>query len=378
LKTCKRCILNDEIPTVTLDRNGVCNYCKLHHEWETTYVADGLSRYKTDGLTRLIKQIQRERKKNSRYDCIVGISGGCDSSYLLMLVKDHGLNPLAVHWNNGWNTEIAENNVIKVVKRLGVDLCIVGMNQIEYDDICHSFLLASVPDADIPNDIALTTVLYMAAEAFNVTNILDGHSYRTEGTCPIGWSYMDARYIQSVQEKYGSIPLETFPNLWLPKWVRWLNMGIKRPRLLWYLNYDKKEAQRVLRQRFKWQWYGGHHCENKYSMFVGNYLQPQKFGIDLRYIEYSALIRSGQMSQRTALDIITDPPEIDEWVIEEVKERLRLGIGDLETIMAMPIKTHLDYDTYRAEFKRLEPLFSKLVRDKAIPNTFYQKYVLSS
>lgn len=362
--SCSRCILDSHIPNISFDNMGVCNYCKIHEKWEKEYLPQNYNN--------IIKQIMRDGK-HKKYDCVVGVSGGCDSSFLLCLLKDAGLRPLAVHWNNGWNTEIAERNIQRIVKTLNVDYIEIGMDKREYDDICRSFLLASVPDADIPNDIALTTVLYYVAERFGTKYLMNAHSFRTEGTTPLGWSYMDGKYIDSVQRKFGSVSLQTFPNLWLRQWFKWMLLHrIKRIRLLWYANYNKEKVKKDLEERFGWQWYGGHHMENKYTIFVGNYLQPKKFGIDLRWIEYSALIRSGQMSREEAIERIKTPLTIDPAILEEVKTRL--NIKSFEEILNTPKKTHDDYETCHQTFRRLRPFFWLMNKFRLVPATFYVKY----
>lgn len=362
---CTRCILDDHIPNITFDADGACNYCKLHDLWERTHLeAD---------LERLLDKVKQERK--GKYDCVVGVSGGCDSSYLLYLAKEWALEPLAVHWNNGWNTDTAAKNIETMTRKLNVDLYEVGMEQSEYDDVCRSFLFASVPDADIPNDIALTTVLYQAAERFGIKYILNAHSFKTEGTTPLGWSYMDGKYVESVQKQFGRQPLKTFPNLWFADWLNWMLLGqIKRIRPLWHVAYNKEQVKKMLSRKFSWKWYGGHHLENRYTIFVSNFLQPRKFGIDLRWVEYSALIRSSQMTRDEALSKIEKQPEIDYAIIDEVKQRLGLSETEFNKILSAPKKTFHDYETYISLFRKHSLFFSLLADMNLVPKTFYEKY----
>ena len=192
LRTCSRCLLDSSIPGITFDSKGECNYCEIHDWLEKEHSP-------TQGKTKLDKIINKMKAgKRERYDCVVGVSGGCDSSYLLHKVVEWGLRPLAVHFDNNWNTDTAKNNMDKMINVLNIDFLKVGVDKAEYDDICRSFLLASTPDVDIPNDIALATVAYMAADKMGVPWIINGHSFRTEGTSPLGWSYMDGRYIESI------------------------------------------------------------------------------------------------------------------------------------------------------------------------------------
>src|SRR5262249_3256383 len=148
----------------------------------------------------------------------------------------------------------------------------------EYADIYRAFLAAGVQDADAPTDIALTTTLYMAAEKFDVRYILEGHSFRTEGISPLGWLYMDGKYIESVHRRHGRLPMRTYPNLTLMRFLKWTTFSnVKRIRPLWYLPYNKDEARKLLSERYGWQWYGGHHLENRFTAFYHAFLMPRRF-----------------------------------------------------------------------------------------------------
>lgn len=370
MNICSRCILDSHIPKISFNANGECSYCQLHDKWDREYPIQS-------GVRKMISKVKR-MGKNQEYDCVVGVSGGRDSSYLLHLTKEWGLHPLAVHWDNGWNTTIAEANMQKLVKALNVDFYRAGVDKQEYDDICKSFLLASVPDADIPNDIALATTLYYAAETFGTKIIFIGHSFRTEGTTPLGWSYMDGRYVESVHKKFGNVEMKTFPNLWLRHWLHWIiDKRIRMLRPLWHVNYQEEETRNFLQGRFGWKWYGGKHCENKYTKFVSNYLQPRKFGIDLRYIRSSALVRSGQLTREEALEKVEKPPEIEPAILKEVKQRLGFTSEEFERMMQAPKKTHNDYPTYHSTFRRWRLLFWMLCKANLVPKTFYEKYMRS-
>lgn len=367
---CKRCIMHDGIPGVRIEPDGTCNYCSLHDEWE----------FNNDpvhgrGWVNSVYQEMRS-KRTGEYDCIVGISGGADSSWVLKDVVDYGLNPLAVHWNNNWNTKTADENMRKLVRGLGVDLYQVGITTHEYNDLCRAFLLASTPDADIPNDIALTTVLYQACEMFDCRYLLNAHSFRTEGTTPLGWTYMDGGYIQDVHNRFGRWDLKKYPNLDYDLFKKYIELGIERIRPLWSLDYDKKRAILELEERFGWRWYGFHHGENEYSIFVGNYLWPKKFGMDLRYIEYSALIRSGFMTRENARADVSRPPQYPPKLPAKIRTRLNMSKDQFEQMMNSPVKSYKDYETYQDRFKEDREFFEAAILKGLIPQTFYQKYVL--
>jgi len=369
MTVCTRCLLDSSIPGIEFDSNGECTYCKIHDQLEREYPLE-LAGPRLDELIEKIK----DQGKNRRYDCLIGISGGCDSSYLLHMANEWGLRPLAFHFDNNWNTSVAESNIQKMIKSLNVDFLRIGVNQKEYDDICRSFLLAAVPDVDIPNDIGIMSSLYLASN-MGARWSMTGHSFRTEGTSPLGWSYQDGKYIQSVHDMFGRLEMKSFPNLWLSSWLKSAILTrVKRVRPLWFIDYQKEKVKRLLAETYDWEWYGGHHLENRYTIFCTNYYQPKKFGIDLRYIEYSAMVRSGQMAREEGLEKLSQSPEIDGSILREVKDRLGFTSDQLAQIMNQPNKSYRDYDTYKPTFKRWRWLFYLMSKLDLVPKTFYLKY----
>lgn len=371
-KICSRCAIDSNVPNTIFDRKGVCNYCKIHDKWDREFPLNDKRTAKR--LVRLIEKIKKHGK-GKRYDCIVGISGGCDSSFMLMKAKQFGLKPLAVHWDNNWNTDVAERNMKNALKKLNVDSVRIGVDRVEYDSICKSFLKASVSDADIPNDIGLTTAIYYAAEAFNIKYILGGHSFRTEGMTPLGWTYMDAKYIENVNCKFSNQVLNTFPNLWMKKWLKWLLINrFKRERPLYYMDYNKEDVKKLLKKELNWKYYGGHHLENTYTKFVGSYLLPKKFNIDKRIIEYSALVRSNQMEKEDALEELKKPVTCDKETVKEVKDRLGFSNSEFNDMMKAEHRSYRDYETYHPVFRKYRLFFKLLAHMNLIPKTFYFKY----
>jgi len=370
-QVCKRCIYDSSTPNISFDSEGVCNYCRTHEQMEREYPTGDAGRKILEELAAKIKKDQRKRE----FDCVIGVSGGCDSSYLCHLAKEElGLRPLAVHFDNTWNSKIAVENIQRVLKKLDIELWTYVMDNDEWNDLARSFLKASVPEIDALTDVALTTTLYLAAEKHKIKYILNGHSFRTEGTTPLGWFYFDGKYIDSIHKTYGKVPMDRFPNLWLSTWMKWLLQDYKRLRPIYYVDYRKDDARKMLSQRYDWQWYGGHHMENRYTVFCDNYILPRKFGIDLRYVEFSALIRSGQMSREEALEEIKHPPEFDEEIITEVKKRLNLSDDEFAELISQPKRTYRDFKTYHETFKRLRPFFYLMYKTNRVPKSFYLKY----
>jgi len=368
---CSRCIYDDTIPYITFDSDGVCNYCKQYDQMEEEYPTGERGRKVLESLADKIRHAGHNRK----YDVVVGVSGGCDSSYMLYLSKELGLRPLAAHFDNTWNSKTAVENIQNVLKKLNVDLFTHVVDSGEFCDLLKSFLKASVPDIDTPSDIGLATTHYMAAAKYGIKYIFEGHSFRTEGISPHGWFYMDAKYIQTIQKKFGSYKIKTFPNLLMSRWLKWTLINrIKKIRPLYYVDYKKEHTKKFLTENFGWKWYGGHHMENRTAHFTNNYYLPVKFNIDLRYCEFSALIRSGQMSREEALEKIKQHKPFDPGILEEVKKRLSLTEEEFELIMNLPKKDYRNYKTYKQTFERMRWFFWVMYKLNLVPKSFYMKY----
>ena len=258
---------------------------------------------------------------------------------------------------------------------MNIDLYTHVLDNKAYNDIFKSFLRASVPDIDTPADIGLATTHYLAARKFGIKYIFEGHSFRTEGVSPPGWFYMDAKYVETIQKMFGKYELDTYPNLWLLRWLKWSIVDrIKKIRPLYYISYDKNTVKEFLSKEFDWQWYGGHHMENRTAYFTNNYYLPLKFNIDLRYCEFSALVRSGQMTRVEAFDKIQEPKPFDTGILDEVKKRLGFSDEEFDQVLNSPGKTFRDYKTYKQVFERFKWLFWLMYRLNLVPKSFYMKY----
>jgi len=369
--TCTRCLYDDNTPSISFNETGVCNYCKIHDDMNAEYPIGKEGENKLRKLAERIRHDGRRRK----YDVVVGVSGGCDSSYMLYKAKELGLRPLAAHFDNTWNSAIATQNIHHVLKALDIDLFTYVVDNEEYDDLYRSFLRAGVPDIDTPTDIALATTLYMAAAKHGIKYIFEGHSFRSEGIAPIGWIYMDGKYIQSVHKAFGTRKLKTFPNLWMSSFLNWsVVKQIKRIRPLYYMDYQKEEAKEFMTRELGWKWYGGHHLENRFTQFLHSYFLPRRFNVDFRVQGYSALVRAGQMTRAEGRALLRQPQSCDPEIIQYLKKRLRLSDEEFEALMTQPMKTYRDYTTYKRTFERLRPFFWVLYRLDLVPKSFYIKY----
>jgi N-acetyl sugar amidotransferase len=371
LQVCARCVYDQTVPSISFDADGVCNYCHMHDDLDRRYPTGAEGERILAGIADEI----RASGRGKRYDCIVGVSGGCDSSFMLHKAVEMGLRPLAAHFDNTWNSPIATQNIHTVLDALGIDLYTLVVDNKEYEDIYRAFLLAGLPDADGPTDIALTTTLYLAAEKYGVRYILEGHSFRTEGISPLGWLYVDGKYIESVHRRFGRLPMQSYPNLTFSRFVKWAALSnIKRIRPLWYLPYDKNAAKRLLADRYGWEWYGGHHLENRYTAFHHAYFAPRRLGQDLRMLGHAALVRSGQLDRNTALAELAVRQSRPDEILALVKKRLELSDSEFERLMTLPLASWRDFETYKPLFERLRPFFWMLMKLKRVPESFYMKF----
>jgi len=370
-RMCSRCLSDSSMPGLTFDEAGVCNFCKIHDMLEAKFPLGDLGQKRLDKLLDNIKT----KGKNKEYDCVVGVSGGTDSTYCLYMAKKLGLRPLAVHFDNHWNSEIAVENMRNAVKRLNVDLRTISCDWEEFKDLQISFLKASIPDAEMPTDIGIISALYRAAAEEGISYILNGHSFRAEGVMPLKWSYGDGRYMKSVQKKFGNAELKSFPNLTISNLLYYTFLkGIRVLPLLSYIDYGKEESKKLLEQELDWKYYGGHHFESTYTYFI-SYVRWKKFGIDARKVEYSALVRSGQMEKSQALEKIKEPFPENQEIIDYCIKRIGFTREEFNEVMSSEIKSFLDYPTYYSTIKACKIPIKICCEIGLLPNIFYEKYL---
>lgn len=371
---CSRCVYDDQnIPHISFDDEGVCNYCRQIDAMKAKYKTG------TPEGEEMMRQIVDRIKKdgrNKKYDCVLGVSGGTDSSFLAYLaVEKYGLRPLAVHLDNTFNNAIATENIRKVLGALKIDLLTHVVDNEEAEDIYRAFFKASVIDFDVFADIGVPQLLYKAAAKYGIKYMLEGHSYIAEGISPLGTMYADGKYLYSVHKKFGSRPLKTFPNMKLFDFLKWITLyRIEKIRPLWYEAYSKEEARELLKSRFGWVYYDGHHLENRTGAFQHSVLGPFKFNLDSRANSLSASVRAGKISRDDALDELEQSPFVEEGLIEYMRKRMGLTEEEYDRIMALPVKTYRDYPTYKTTFEKMRPFFWLMLRFNLIPESFYIKY----
>lgn len=372
LKVCSKCIYDERVPYITFDENGVCKYC---HQLENLK-----KEYKTaskDGEKKFFKIIEKIKKdgKNKKYDCIIGVSGGTDSSYMLYLTKVWGLRPLAVHYDNTWNSAIATENIRKVLTALDIDLYTHVTDNKEADDIFRSFFYADVAEIEASTDLALAEVMYRAAWKYKVKYVLEGHSFMEEGITPVGRNYFDGKYIKSIHKMFGKLPMKSYPLMTITRFLFWSMFAkIQKIRPFWYIDYNKEDAKRFLEKEYDWKYYGGHHLENRMTAFFHSIYLPQKFNTDMRNNTLSALVRNGKKDRLEAWKEYNTPPYIEKDLLEYFKKRLELSDEEYEKIMTRKPKSWTEYPTYKKTFELLRPLFKILAKANLVPMSFYLKY----
>lgn len=332
---------------IVFDDLGVCNRCK---EYETLLPRLLPKPEQRDaGLQRLVAAI-REEGKNKEYDCLIGVSGGVDSTYIAYFVKKLGLRPLAVHLDNGWDTELAVSNIEKSMKILGIDLYTHVLDWDEFRDLQLAFLKASTPDSEFPTDHAIYALMIRKAAEIGVRYIISGVNLVTEGiTGPkMTASAFDWKYIQSIHEMFGTRKLTTnFPRLGLGHFIYY--RLIKKQQLVYllnYIDYNKAEAVELLKRELGWQPYTGKHHESVYTRFFQSYILPVKFGFDKRIMHLSALVMSGQMTRDDALAELHKPicaPEIIREDKTYVAKKFGITEQELDSILALPPKQNSEY-----------------------------------
>lgn len=351
---CNHCILNSKLdPKITFDENGICNYCNAYND---KYGNINLNpEYSEDKLNKLLGLVKNEGI-NKKYDCIMGLSGGVDSSYLAFKAKEWGLRPLLVHFDNGWNSELAVKNIENIVNKTGFDLYTYVVDWEEFRDLQLSYIKASVVDWEIPTDHGFFAMLYKTAYKNNIKYILTGHNYQTEFIMPkyMRWSKMDVANIIDIHNTFGVKKLKTFPLLNFFEYTYYLKIQkMERLNCLEYINYNKDEAKKILIDCFDWKDYGGKHYESIFTRFYQGYVLKEKFGIDKREAHLSNLICSNQITKDQALIEIKEPPYSDPKLLKEDKLFVlkKLGLSEIEfdLMLNAPARSHLEFKSYETE-----------------------------
>lgn len=357
-------------PGIQFDADGFCNYCREFDARNARPWKD--DREREEALLRVAEQIRREGK-DREYDCIIGVSGGVDSTYAAYIAKQIGLRALAVHLDNGWDSELAVKNIENVLNRMGFDLYTHVIEWVEFRDLQRSFIQASVIDIEMLTDHAITALLYTQAAKRKIRFIVSGSNTATEGSMPTRWIYkkLDLKNIKAIHKKHGTVPIRTFPRQSL--YMRLYNMKVRRIQIvpiLNYIDYRKERAIETLEQKIGWKNYGGKHYESIFTRFYQGYILPNKFDVDKRRPHYSNLIRSGQMIRNHALDLLQEPIYPEKMAQEDrcyVLKKLGFSEEEFELYLSAPEVPHTVFPNYQRELRFLRFLNSALKRKKGSP-----------
>ena len=335
-------------PDISFDGQGICNY---DHEYKSAAARDVFSGAEGEQkLARLVDQIKKDGK-GKPYDCLIGLSGGVDSTYVAYLVKKAGLRPLAVHLDNGWNSELAVKNVENIITKLNFDLYTLVVNWEEFKDIQLAYLKASVVDIEVISDHAIFAKMYKLAREKKIGYVLSGTNVVTEYIMPPSWLYkkMDFANLKSIHDQFGKRKLKTYPTFDFKKYVYYSAVLSLNPiSILNYVPYNKQEVKEIIKKELGWRDYGGKHHESIFTKFYQAYILPRKFHIDKRKAHLSTLICSGQMSKAEALQEL-EKPLYDPAALASDKayvlKKLGLTAEDFEAIMQMPVRRHEEFKT---------------------------------
>lgn len=349
IQVCTNCVMDTTDSAITFDAQGMCDHCQVYYRdiepnWDTGPA----------GMAALDKSIETIRKagRGKDFDCIIGMSGGIDSSYLVYAAKEiMGLRPLVFHVDAGWNSQIAVNNIERLVDGLDLDLFTEVIDWQEMKDLQRAFFRSGVPHIDTPQDHSFFATMYKFATEHGVKHILTGANLSTE--CirnPIEWMYYqsDSRQIRDIHSQFGEAPLNNFALtsiLWHKVWLPYVK-GIKVLRPLNNIPYIKTEARQLLMDRFGWQPYPQKHFESRFTRFYESYWLPERFGYDVRKVQFASLIVTGQMTRDEAMEELQKPPYDAATIhedIEFVANKLDISVDELMSYMKLPRKTYKDY-----------------------------------
>lgn len=365
---CTRCVMDTSDPEILFDEQGVCNHC---HEFDDVTSKRWFPN--EDGKQKLADIFSKIRQegKNKEYDCVIGLSGGVDSSYLAMKLKDYNLRPLVMHVDAGWNSEVAVNNIEQLVKYCGFELYTHVMDWEEVRDLQVAYLKAGVANQDVVQDHAFFATMYHFAVKNKISYILSGDNIATESVFPRSWHHaaMDAINLHAIHKKFGTISLKNYKTISFMEYYFYYpfirKMKIIRP--FNYMPYDKKAALIELKKKVDYKQYEYKHGESRFTKFFQNYYLPVKFGMDKRRLHLSSLILSGQLNREQALQEIEKPLYTPNDLAEDkayIAKKLSLSEAELDLFISAPSSSFRDYDNWDYRYsmlKKAQSILEKIV-----------------
>jgi N-acetyl sugar amidotransferase len=354
---CLRCVMDTSDPLIGFDENGFCNHCTDYFKkWPQ------VMHFGEQGEAELEKAIEKARNsgRNKKYDVIIGLSGGMDSSYVAYNAKKYGLRILAVHLDNGWNSELSVNNIEKCISYLGADLYTHVIDWNEFKNLQIAYLKAGVIDIEALTDHAIRSIILKLTAKYGIEYNLSGSNFVTEGILPTAWVYnkLDYKNIKSINARFGEGNIKTFPGMPLLKYIYYRAFAkIKPIDLLNYISYNVEEAKERMQINMGWKYYGGKHHESVFTKFYQGYILPEKFGVDKRIAHFSTLICSGNMTRNEAIEKLkSDIYSADELSadMEYVLKKFGLTESAFQSIMKSPVVSHLAYPNNNKLFQILK------------------------
>lgn len=352
---------------IKFDRDGRCNHCADAEIKLPNFIYSEID--EKENIKNLISRVKK-RKSNSKYDSIIGLSGGVDSSYVAFIAYENGLNPLCVHFDNGWNSDIAVKNIKNIINTTGFDLHTEVINWKEFRDLQRSFLLAGVVDIEMLTDHAIFSSLYNKIKKFDIKTVLSGFNYVTEHGMPTSWTWskMDFKNIKDIQKKFGTKSIKTFPHMSNLQWLvlRRFNFGGVFEDPLNFINFNREKVVDRLTSSFGWQNYGGKHHESVFTKFYQSYILPKKFNIDKRKVHLSCKIRLKEITRNEAIEILSCAEYNEDDLRRDkkfVSKKLGFSEEEFDKIIS---KEPIDHSYYKTDqhYIKLMIKFGKLLFGK--------------
>ncbi len=364
-RVCTKTVMDTSDPQISFDENGECNYVKYFDEViRPAWMPDARGQKK---LEEIVARMKKEGVGKD-YDCIIGLSGGADSSYLAYLASTYGLRILAVHVDAGWNSELAVKNIQEIVSKCGIDLYTHVVDWEAMRDLQLAFFKSGVPNQDIPQDHAFFAALYHYARKNRVTWVLHGGNAATEAILPQAWGYnaMDGRHLRAIYDKHGNRKLKRYPVInFFHNYISYPYLvGMKQAYLLNYIDYNKEKAIDKLQQELGFRYYGGKHYESRFTRFFQSHMLPYRYGYDKRKAHASSMILSGQMTREEAINKIHEPLYANPRDLENDKAYFIKKIGIDEELyhkyIDQPLVSHAQYANNEALLRTLVKLKQKI------------------
>ena len=369
-QVCTRCILDTTDPSITFDDDGVCNHCNyFDNNIQPAWFPNEEGKAKLEEMLAEVKAYG----KGKEYDCIIGMSGGIDSSFIAVKVVEWGLRPLVVHVDAGWNSELAVQNIEEITRRLGLDLVTHVVDWEEMKDVQLAFMRSNVANQDVPQDHAFFAALYSYAIKSDIKYVISGSNFATESILPQTWGYnaMDVKHLESIHKEFGTRKLKTFPRVSFFDFYFNFPM-VRKMKVLAPLNfiaYDKEEAMNILERDWGWRYYGGKHYESRWTRFFQGYYLPYKFGYDKRKAHLSSLVVAGQLSREEAFEALKKPLYTGNELAEDkafIAKKLGISEQELEELIHQPCRHYSEFphnegmfETWYGRYRTAMSLLSK-------------------